>query len=418
VLISLKAWQDIAGGPDPISAVRVRVAGASGYDAVSLARVQLVAQQIRKRTGLVVDILLGSSPVAETVALAPGKYGRRQLILDEPWSKLNVATMLVRAVDRKSSLTFVLILVVCALFVANAVSAAVHDRRRELAVLACLGWPAARILAALLAEVVALGLAAGAAAAVISMPLGHALGTTVTLHQVLLAVPIAIMLALAAGAVPAVRGSRAHPGSALSRAAIQPRRAAGPRRGSRQSVGALALRNLRRSPGRAVLGVLALSVGVCAMTLLLVLQWAFQGSVVGSVLGDAVAVQVSGTDLIAVVTIVALAVLAVIDVLYLNVRDRASEFAVLHAVGWPAGALARLVGYEGLALGLIGSLTGAAAGLAGALVFAGPVARANDVILPAALAVVTGTALACAAAAVPALLLRRVVPTDVLLSEE
>jgi hypothetical protein len=418
VLISMKAWQDIAGSPDPISAVRVRVAGASGYDAVSLARVQLVAQQIRKRTGLVVDILLGSSPASETVALAPGRYGRQQLTLNEPWSKLNVATMLVRAVDRKSSLTFLLILVVCALFVGNAVSAAVHDRRRELAVLACLGWPAARILAALLAEVAALGLAAGVAAAVISMPLGHALGTAVALHQVLFAVPIAVVLALAAAAVPAVRGSRAHPGPALSRPAARPRRTAGLRRGLPQSVGALALRNLRRAPGRVVLGVLALSAGVCALTLLLVLRWAFQGAVVGSVLGDAVAVQVSDADLIAVVTIVALGVLAVIDVLYLNVRDRASEFAVLHAVGWPAGALARLVGYEGLALGLAGSLAGAAAGLAAALVFAGPAARVENVILPAALAVVIGTALACAAAAVPALLLRRVVPIDALLSEE
>jgi ABC-type antimicrobial peptide transport system permease subunit len=418
VLITLKAWQQIAGGTAPISAIRVRVAGASGYDAVSLARVQLVAQQISQRTGLNVDIVLGSSPAPETVALAPGNYGRPQLTLTEPWSKLNVATMLVSAVNQKSTLVLTLILVVCALFIGNAVAAAVHDRRGELAVLACLGWPAAHILAALLAEVAALGLVAGVAAAVISMPLGHALGTTVTLYQVLLAVPIAIAVALVAGGAPAIRGSRAHPGSALSRPAARPRRAKGPRRGSRQSVGRLAVRNLRRAPGRAVLGAFALSAGVCALTLLLVLQWAFQGAAVGSVLGDAVAVQVTGADTIAVVTIVALGVLAVIDVLYLNIRDRASEFAVLHAVGWPATALGRLVGYEGLALGLAGSLAGAAAGLTAALAFAGPAAQASDVVRTAALAVVIGTVLACAAAAVPALLLRRLVPIDALLSEE
>ena len=419
VLISLEAWQQIAPHDrDPISAIRVRVAGASGYDAVSLARVQLVAQEIRQRTGLDVDIVLGSSPAPETIALAAGKYGRPQLTLTEPWSKLNVATTLVHAVNQKSFLIFGLILIVCALFIGNAVSAAVHDRRQELAVLACLGWPGACILAALLAEVAALGLVAGAAAAVISTPLGHALGTTVTPGQVLLAVPIAIATALAAGAVPAIRGSRAHPGPARSRPAARPRRTTGPRRRSRQTVSKLALRNLRRAPGRAVLGALALGVGVCALTLLLVLQWAFQGQAVGSVLGDAVAVQVNGADLIAVITIVALGVLAVIDVLYLNIRDRASELAVLHAVGWPAGALGRLVAYEGLALGLIGSLAGAAAGLAGALIFAGPAARAGDVILATALAVVTGTVLAGVAATVPALLLRRAIPIDVLLSEE
>lgn len=419
VLISLRAWQQIAPRDhDPISAIRVRVAGASGYDAVSLARVQLVAQQIKQRTGLDVDILLGSSPAPQTVTLAAGKYGRPRLTLTEPWSKLNVATVLVSAVNRKSFLTFSLILLVCGLFVFNAVSAGVQDRRRELAALSCLGWPVRYILAVLVAEVGMIGLVAGAAAAVIAMPLGHALSTTVTVSQVLLAIPLAIGLALAAGGVPALRASRAHPAAALSRPAARPRRAAVPRRRWHQSVWALSFRNLRRAPGRAILGALALSVGVCALTLLLVLQWAFQGTAVGSVLADAVAVQVTGADRIAVVTIIGLAVLAVIDVIYLNVRDRAGELAVLHAVGWPAGALARLVCYEGLTLGLAGSLAGAATGLAGALAFAGPEGRARDAVLAAALAVAVGTVLACAAAAVPALLLRRVVPVGTLLSEE
>ena len=47
---------------DPISVIRVRVAGVSGPDAVSLARIRQVAQQIAVRTHLTVDIVAGSRP--------------------------------------------------------------------------------------------------------------------------------------------------------------------------------------------------------------------------------------------------------------------------------------------------------------------------------------------------------------------
>ena len=60
-------------------------------------------------------------------------------------------------------LLFTLILVVCALFVANSATAAVRSRRRELGVLACLGWTRPRMFAAVLGELALIGLGAGVA---------------------------------------------------------------------------------------------------------------------------------------------------------------------------------------------------------------------------------------------------------------
>ncbi len=45
---------------DPISVIRVRVAGVTGPNPVSLERLREVAQQIAVRTGLDVDIVAGS----------------------------------------------------------------------------------------------------------------------------------------------------------------------------------------------------------------------------------------------------------------------------------------------------------------------------------------------------------------------
>jgi putative ABC transport system permease protein len=140
-----------------------------------------------------------------------------------------------------------------------------------------------------------------------------------------------------------------------------------------------------------------------------------RGRVAGSLLGDAVAVQIRGVDYVAVLATVAIGVLAVADVLFLNIRERASELATIRAVGWRESALSRLVITEGLLIGMAGSVAGAAAGLAGAAQFAG--AFPARLWIAAAAAVATGTLVTAAAALLPAQLLRRL-PTAHLLAEE
>jgi ABC-type lipoprotein release transport system permease subunit len=63
-------------------------------------------------------------------------------------------------------------------------------------------------------------------------------------------------------------------------------------------------------------------------------------------------------------------VLAVADVGFLNIRERAAELATIRSFGWRDAALARLVVTEGAIIGVTGSLTGAAAGLGAAAWFA------------------------------------------------
>ncbi len=120
-------------------------------------------------------------------------------------------------------------------------------------------------------------------------------------------------------------------------------------------------------------------------------------------------------DYIAVAACVVLGVLAVADVLFLNIRERSAELATMRALGWGEPALGRLVVTEGAIIGIAGSVTGAALGLTAAAEFAGqfPV----RLVLVAAAAVVTGAVVTIGAALLPAQLLRRL-PTARLLAEE
>jgi ABC-type antimicrobial peptide transport system permease subunit len=108
-------------------------------------------------------------------------------------------------------------------------------------------------------------------------------------------------------------------------------------------------------------------------------------------------------------------VLAVADVVFLNIAERAAELAALRSFGWREAALARLVITEGAIIGVVGSLAGAGLGLGAAAWFAGHLPA--RLIAIAAAAAAAGIIITAAAALLPAALLRRM-PAAHLLAEE
>ena len=395
---------------DPISVIRVRVAGVTGPTALSRERINAVAQEIEQRTGLDVDVVAGSSPSPVTIDLPAGKFGQPPLTLSENWVKENVAVAILDAVDKTSVALFTLILVVCVLFVGNAATAAVRGRRRELGILAAVGWDRSQLFATVLGELAGIGLAAGLLAAAIALPVLAALGLDASPGRALLAVPVAVAVAVAGGLAPAWLAARADPVSSVRPPVLAVRRAHQP-----GGITSLALLNVARTPGRTLIGVASLAVGIAALTMLTAVTFAFRGEVVGSLLGDAVAVQVRSVDYIAAGATVALGVLAVADVVFLNIRERAAELATMRSFGWRDTALARLVITEGAIIGVTGSLAGAGLGLGAAAWFAGELPA--RLLASAAVAVAGGIIITALAALPPAALLRRL-PATHLLAEE
>ncbi|WP_147457418.1 ABC transporter permease [Micromonospora sp. CV4] len=416
LLTTLTAARDLYGSvgspavDTPLSSVRVRVADIDRFDGVARERVRLVADEIVQQTGLSVEIVLGGSTVRSPVLLPANHLGRPDLSLGEARTRKGVAAEIVTAVDRKNIMLLGLLLVVCALLVGNSVSTAVRARRRELAILACVGWPGWRLSLLVLSETTMLGLAAGLLGAVLSGPLGHLAGVRVSGAVVLLCIPIAVLLTAVAGALPAIRAARTRSAEALQ-AAPAPARRSAPRR----TVAGLAAANLVRAPARTLAGAVSLAAGVGAVTLIAAALWAFRDGMVGSLLGQAVSVQVRGVDLVAVGGVLLFGVLSVADVLYLNVRERAAEFATLRAVGWPDSVLNRLLIYEALGVGVLGCVLGNVAGLGSVALLVGHLDGRSAVL---ALAVTAGALLLTVLAAlVPAILIRRL-PTAALLSEQ
>ncbi len=408
-------WTSTAGATsppsEPISAVRVKVQGVTGVDSVSRARVRLAAQRIHQETGLDVDIALGASATQVNLVNPAGKNGRPQLLLVQQWVKKGVATVILKALDRKSLAIFCLVLLVCALTVANAVIADVRARRTELGVLACLGWSPREIVALVLGEVVVVAGLAGCIGAGLSLVLGHLASTPVGVGRALLAIPAALVVALVAGLGPVWRAGRAQPMAAIRESVSVPRRAPRVR-----SISAFARVNLTRNTGRTVLGTSGLAVAVGASTFLVVITLGFKGAVVGSVLGDAVAVQVRAADVAAVGATLLLALLGVANVIYLNIRERGHELATLSALGWTSSNLNRAMLGEALGLGLAGTLAGVALGLLASSFFLAGVST-SAMVTTAVTCTGIGLLVTLLAAAASGHLVRRLPLADLLTEE-
>lgn len=407
-----KAFQFPAGSQTPlapISVVRVRVADVTGADAVSRERVRLVAEQIKKLTGLDVDITVGSSPHLTTISLPASAHGAPPLRLTEPWVQKGVAAALITAIDRKSLTLFVLILLTSALAVAVSATAAVRSRRTELGVLTCIGWRPWTLIRSVLAELLAVGLAAGVLGAALSAPLGAALGVSVSWGRASSAIPAALALILVAGILPAARASRAVPADAV-RPAVSTRMRSSRLRG----VVTMASSYLRRTPGRVAAAALALALAVAALTILLGIVFGFHGAVVGTLLGDAVSVQVRAVDLVAGVLLAVLGLGCLIDVLYLDIREQAPRYASLQAAGWRDRTLGALIVWQAVITAVLGAVAGAALGLAALNSLAPLTPRiwlVTIVLIPSA------TAAASIVALMPAYSLRKL-PTARLLAQE
>lgn len=402
------AYPNVDGGA-PISTIRIRVVGVRGDDPLSRERIRVVAQTIEQKTHLQVDVTAGSSPTPVRVDL-PASGHTPALELTEGWVEKGVVEKILSVLDKQSVVLFLLILVVCALFVYNAAAASVNARRVQFGVLASLGWRNRDLLKVIVGEQAVIGTVAGIVGASVAIPASRAAHFHASSAHSLLAIPAAVLLAVLAALVPAVRAARMAPLEALRPPVRHPARG-----WHVNSVPQLAIINVARAPTRSLLAATSLTLGVASLTVLVAITTVFHNALTGSLLGSAITLQVQGSEYAAVVVIIVLASASIADILYLGVRERAAELAALGAAGWTNAALARLVVLEALWLGLVGSLAGAGVGLLVAGTFAA--AFPGHLILVAVIAAVAGTLVTALAALAPAAAISRLAIVPVLAAE-
>jgi putative ABC transport system permease protein len=395
----------------PISAIRIRVAGVTGPDARSRARIESVALRIHAQTRLDVDITAGSSPHPLTIRLPRGKFGRPALTLSEGWVQKGVVASFLRGAGRKQLALFALIPLICCLFLANGAYAAGRTRRAEIGTLLSLGWSRSAVFAVVLGEIVLIGAVAGALGVGVASVLVEALSLETSLLATVLVFPVAVAIALLAGLAPAWTAACATPLAALRPPVGEVKNGHHVSR-----LTGVALLNLWRVRTRALVAGSGLMLGACALTVLLAVQYSFSGVLAGTLLGDAIAFQIGGFDYLAAGLVIALAAVSIADVVYLNLRERQAELVTLRTLGWSELHLVWLICAEALALAGAATVLGVTLGLAIGVAFLD--VPLSDLVVGGLAAAAGGLVAALVASLPPLWRIQRLTPTFVLAADE
>jgi len=335
-----------------ISAIRVRVSGVEPGPA-SEAKLARVAADIHEATGLLVDIVVGSSARPIQVDLAAGTFGRPALTVSEGWAVKGVAVRFLEAVRLQDIAIFSLVLIVAGILVAQTAYLSVRGRRREFAVLRSLGWSQLQITLLVELEMLLLGIGAGGLALALGIPLAALLNVETAELQFFAVAPLSVLVAAISGLVPALAAGRGAAHDALVGPA--------PRRQIRlRSIDQLALSDLRHYRLReALLGATGVALGATLVGAITLIVLGFSGVLDTSLLGVYLSDRVRPFHLVIAGLTMAVASVAVAEVIASGYLEREADLAALRALGWPRSAVSRYLLDQALALGLGGGAVAA-----------------------------------------------------------
>jgi hypothetical protein len=194
------------GIDDPITSIRVRVAGIGGYDDGAVQKIIAVAQDIRDH-GLNATVLAGSSPqsinvavqtgVSDTSAGASGAGASVATVSTErQWSSLGAAAAAKSGVSRATASTLLLAVAATTALLVAVQAGSVPDRRFQNALMRQLGWPRRRRIGWMAAEESVVLMALGGLAA-----LAVALASQRALVAAAMAIPVGVAIVAAVAVV-------------------------------------------------------------------------------------------------------------------------------------------------------------------------------------------------------------------------
>ena len=393
-------------GEAAISAIRVRVGGIDQLTPEAHRKIEAVAIEIARTTGLTVDIMVGSSPTRVLVHVPGIGY------VEEQWIQKGINLTYRLVMHRGSWLLLMTLFVAVGLFSLDMAWAEVAARRRVIALQKALGWRSRTVFGWVLRQMLVLGMCAVSIGALTAWGIVWLLDWQMLTPALLLGLPLGVLgAALIGSLLPAWLAGRVPPIEEIQRGGLRYRRSGLERH---LSLWSYACGGLMRQPGRTLLAGSLSAFSAALLTLLVAVTLERHAMLSGTLLGEFILVHIEGFHYAIVGIGLGLAVLSTANALLSGVLERRREIGVLKALGWRSRAVAALFVTEGLLLGLAG---GAAGALLGGGVFAtlyGPGALVPGVGLAIALGVGLPALVGGLAALYPARVAAKVPPAEAL----
>lgn len=339
-----------------ISAIRVRVDGIEALTPEAQRKIETIASEIVQRTGLDVDVMVGSSPRHVLVHLPEVGYA------EEQWIQKNVSAIYAQHVRSGHLLLMVTLLAIGAFYILDLAWADVIAQRRTIALQKAVGWRSSSIFRLVLSQIMKVGILAalvgsGIAAGIMWLldwePLPVAWIIGVPLLVILLSLLGGLFSAWLAARVPPIVGLRDGNMNRPVRTTV----------GRTESMQRYAWNGLSRRWARTALAGLTILLSSGLLVLMLAITTYRQGTMSGTLLGEFILVELETYHYAIVGVGFILAALSLANSLLASILERRREIGVLKAIGWRTATVVRLFMTEAVLLGGLGGVLGTTLGL-------------------------------------------------------
>lgn len=354
MLTTIEAAEKILGD-EPISAIRIKVAGVADLSDESQAILEKIATEIERKTGLITDITLGSSPQL-ALTYVPGLNGESDVgWFQQPWVNIGSSISIFRETKIGFSGVVASVIAVAVVYVWASGIVSLLARRKEFAVLLSIGWRPGQLSRLLFLESTILGIFV----ALISwMMLGlvySSSGATLSLNRFLLTGLFGLMVYIIGSVIPMILTRNISPYEAMRTGEIS-----GKSKRLFQAKGTyrMAFNHFIGKWNRSFLSVISIALPTALLAVFLYITFRLRGIMYTSLLGEYVALEIGPAHYVAIMVSLIIAVLTTAEITWQNVSERREEISLLQAIGWRGWHIRRLILAEGVFSGLFAALIG------------------------------------------------------------
>jgi hypothetical protein len=354
MLTTIEAAAEIIG-KDPISAIRVNVKGVETFNEKSEAVLQKVAKQIEEKTGLIVDVTLGSSPQPALTHI-PGIEGKESIgWVEQPWIKIGSSMTIFNEAKLGISGVVGSVVAVAIVYVFSSNLIMMYGRKKEFAVFLALGWRPGQLSKLLMLEATLLGLAVSGISWLILGWFLVSSGVQTSGLRFFLIGLLGLLIYWLGSLLPAILVRKISPYETMRAGEISTYRK---RVIKSESLLGMVLNGLLSKWKRTSLSVFSIGLPTGMLLFFLFITFRLKGVMFTTWLGQYVAMEVSSMHYVAMGIALSIAVLTTAEIIWQNVTERKAEIAVLKAIGWQNASIRSLVMLEGALCGIFAGIVG------------------------------------------------------------
>ena len=343
------------GDQNFLSSVRVVVNGVEERTNASQQKVEMIAKEIIDKTGLHVEILLGSSASKVHIDLA-AESDNEPGVVEEGWQQAGVSWSIQEQIEKSNVVLFIYLLLVSFVFCYTVITHSLLRRSTEFAMLRAIGWSRRKIIGSLIVEIFALSLLA-----LIPIVIANAKLDILAWYQLgfvfLIILPV-IGIGYFTGSRKALKLS---PRAGLEGEGTQWKFM---RFFSIKGLFTYVTHQLMRRPLRFGLLSIVLALTSFMVILFIATQKSLSDFLLLSFLGETIDLNLKGFQTVFLVAGIILTVSIVFLLLYLNITERRGEFFILRSIGWSLQRIQLYMGIEVLLVAVVGSIIGGIAAYA------------------------------------------------------